>query len=487
MNEENTLNSVIRKACESIKSKGVKKSIIQTLKLISDYIEQVRVIGMLFWSGYFYQRFAKVCNQKDRIRRNILVISYYSPPYRSLHGTQRLFKFIKYLSRWGWDITLLTSELPDGEPIDETPEMLPSNLHIVRIPGTRLSSNMARRGKFIPDDFIRWVRPAVNKAIEIMEKKKPEVIFSTAPPYSNMIIATICASKGKGIQHVTDFRDPWTKIDVSWVIKGRLLQWMNKKLECEILRRSNRVIMADDLIYKDAFFCEDAKSYDDKIVSISNGYDEEDFRGIPLAPPNSNKMFSISYVGVFYDQETFNNLLSPLIAWANRHPEDMRQVRLLYAGSSSDFFKRAEKLPFQMVNYGFITHREAISLRYKSNIQLFAQPSYFKSHVYSGKIFEMIRTPVPILAITRKDGAVARLLESTRTGYSLPHGQTEKVAVALKQIFDCWKIGEQIYNPDLSMIKRYSRESLAKKLTEILNEPICLKKPDSGCLINIQS
>ena len=46
----------------------------------------------------------------DGVRaRHVLVISYYSYPYRSVYGTQNVGKFIKYLTRLGWTITLVST------------------------------------------------------------------------------------------------------------------------------------------------------------------------------------------------------------------------------------------------------------------------------------------------------------------------------------------------------------------------------------------
>ncbi|MCL7421342.1 MAG: hypothetical protein M8364_10620 [Methylobacter sp.] len=33
-------------------------------------------------------------------KRSILVVSYFSPPYREVYGTQRINKFMKFLTRW---------------------------------------------------------------------------------------------------------------------------------------------------------------------------------------------------------------------------------------------------------------------------------------------------------------------------------------------------------------------------------------------------
>jgi hypothetical protein len=430
-----------------------------------DYIEQTWVIIQLFSSGFFSRKSVANFNETDKTHR-LLIISYYSPPYRSSLGTQRTMKFIKYLSRLNWHITLLTSEIPENEPRDEFSEPFPPNVKVVRIPSTRLYSNLNWKGKFVPDDFFHWVRPALAEILRLIKEEKYSIIYSTAPPYTNLLIGTIASAK-TGICHIPDFRDPWTRIDLGWVIKGSFLNWLNKKLELEVLKRSKHIIMADDLECRNQYFVDKAKSLKVPITSITNGYDEEDFQDITLSKEIDDGMFKISYVGSIYDQATFTNLLEPLLIWANKYPEDMSKVALIYAGKSSSYFNKFEKLPFKLIDYGFLPHKESISLRFESNVQLFTLPSHFKSHLYSGKIFEMIRTPIPILAIVKSDSVVTNLLAKTRTGFAIPQGQSEKSAEILKQLFEDWKAGNRTYNADFQEVEKYSRMALANKLDKV--------------------
>jgi hypothetical protein len=431
-------------------------------QLSKDYIEETLVIIQLFLSGIFSQNSVTNFNKAD-ITPRILIISYYSPPYRSSLGTQRTMKFIKYLTRIGWHITLLTSELPEDEPQDEFSEPFPPIVKVVRIPSTRLYSNLNWQGKFIPDDFFHWVRPALAEVMRLTKEENYSIIYSTAPPYTNLIIGTIASAK-TGIYHIPDFRDPWTRIDIAWVIKGRFLNWFNKKLEYEVLKRSKHIIMADDFEYRDDYFVDKVKLLQVPVISITNGYDEEDFQNTKLPAEMDDGMFKISYIGGFYDPETFSNVLEPLLIWADKYPEDMSKVALIYAGNSSSYFNKLEKLPFNLIDYGFLHHKEAISLRFESNVQLFSQPSYFKSHVYSGKIFEMIRTPIPILAIVKPDSAVTKLLAKTRTGFSIPQQKSEKSAEILKELFEDWKAGKRGYKADFQEVAKYSRMALSNKL-----------------------
>lgn len=434
--------------------------------VLKDYSEQTWVIIELFKHSLLRQKHFNSLNTNKN--RNILIISYYASPYRSSLGTQRTMKYIKYLSHMGWHITLLTSELPENEPTDEYSEQFPANVKVVRIPSTRLYSNLNKIGVFVPDDFIHWVRPSLAAFERLNKEDNYSIIYSTVPPYTNAIIGTIASAK-TGIPHIPDFRDPWTKIDIGWRIKNRFLDWLNKKLEYQVLKQSKHIVMADDLEYQHDYFVDTAQILNNPISSITNGYDEEDFQNInPITDTDKNK-FNISYIGGIYDQETFKNIIDPILIWANKYPKDMNEVSLTYAGSSFSFFTRLDRPPFSIYNAGFLTHNAAISLRFNSNVQLFSQPLYFKPHVYSGKIFEMIRTPVPILAIVKKDSAVTRLITRTKTGFSVPQEQKEKAAEILKQLFEDWKMGNFTYAPDMTEVEKYSRIALANKLNNVFS------------------
>lgn len=421
----------------------------------SDYIEQLRVLYHFIRTTHQPKAFTAA---KAHGRR-MLFVTYFSPPYTSAMGTQRLTKFTKYWTRDGWNITLLTTAPRAGDPVDSQGETIHPDVRVVRTEPAMPKSRLVHQGRFVPDDYFRWVRPAVEALDKLIRTERPDVIVATVPPYSNAIAAAICAAR-HGIPLVTDFRDPWTQIDVVFVIRRKLLRWINAALERRVLRISRLALIADDLHFITDFF-PDGERWRSKVVSVTNGYDEEDFCGTENLNSAAENSFVISYVGGFYDQETFENVVAPLRQWAKQHPEDMSSVRFVYAGGASRMLHAEGALPCTLEDHGFLTHHEAISLRFRSHVQLFGQPSYFKPHVYSGKIFEMIRTPVPILAVTRPDSAPARLVQETRTGVAVAPGDDLAGAVFLKQVFERWKTGGKAPSIDESKIQEYSRGKLA--------------------------
>jgi glycosyltransferase involved in cell wall biosynthesis len=402
--------------------------------------------------------------------RHVLFVSYYAPPYKSRYGTQRVAKFSRYLVRLGWQVTFLTTQPRRDDETDPEGEALDPCIEICHVPAI-VDHPLMRQGALPPDDFVVWSRAAVEGIKTLLESRSITVIVATAPPYTNMLAAAICSVRS-GVPLVTDFRDPWTRIDVVWVLKNALAKRISAFLERRVLGVSARVVMADETRYVSDYFVDGSTTIAGKLISITNGYDEADFEAIeaPDAAPGPTHPFSISYVGGFYSEQNCHAIMNVLGAWASRYPADMRDVVFDYAGGEARHVLSYADVPCEFRDHGYVSHHEAIQLRNRCDIQLFAQPDVIKPHVFSGKIFEMIRIPRPILALTREEGAVARLLAETGTGIALNPGDVAQAARTLKTWFDEWKrTGRVAYGGDRDVIARYSRTSLSKQLSDVLD------------------
>jgi len=439
-----------------------------TKRTVCDISEQMRILLLVIRLG------AVGHSRKPSTaaaRRSVLIVSYFSPPYRSAYGTQRINKFMKFLLRWGWDVTLLTTEPSAPEEQDVKGEGVPKGVHVLRMAAPRQLASLRWSGRIVPDELVHWVRPALVKAQQLVRDRGISVVLATAPPYSNLLVGAICASRC-GLPFVPDYRDPWSMINIPpWYITRPGLRQLNRWMESTVLKSSAKVVITDDIDYVHEYLPVYHESLLSKIVSITNGFDEEDFKG--LSPSGERRAkFTISYVGSVYDEETLNNLIMPFRVWQQSHPADLQDVEFVYAGSHSKFFAQCGALPFYFRDSGYVTHQEAILLRMNSDLQLFSQPRHFKAHVYSGKIFEMLRTGVPILAITRPDGAVAKLIKETNAGFSIAQDNPEAAAAVLKTLFDKWRNGQCPAAPDEAAVNAWSREALAHRLSDTLDEII---------------
>ena len=400
----------------------------------------------------------------------LLMISYYASPYKSVYGTQRLDKFIKYLSRWGWKIVLITTQPPKCQ-IDSDAVPMPSQVEVVRLPQYEPRSGFWK-GLLVPDHFMRWIDPALQASRSIIRERNPSAIFATVPPYSNAVAAALLSME-TGIPLITDFRDAWTRIDTGWVIPNEGLRGLSGLLERVTLAVSEAVVMADEIRYADEFFIGGASRIQHKLHSILNGYDPEDFSAAPTfhARPSAGK-FAVSYVGTLYDDETVTRIRRAFEQWQAAFPAEFDDVEFHYAGASSGFFDDHAFRPAYLRDHGYLSHRDAIALRMSSSAQIFCLPPRFKPHVISGKIYEMMRVPAPIVAITSPSGTVARFLDQTGTGIVASRDDPDCAAQALRELYLAWKSGRPAAVRRDEAARQFSRESQARQLSSVIEEVI---------------
>ena len=152
---------------------------------------------------------------------------------------------------------------------------------------------------FIPDARRGWLRYAVQAGKYIIDKEKPDLIFSSAPPYTCALIAMklkryYFKKYGKQIPWISDFRDAWTGYLTSpkrWLIPAAI----DSGYELKTLDKADAVTMVATGI-KDDF---DTKypdvSKNKKYFLIRNGFDSEDYKGIPYGSEEKRKVYCCLY------------------------------------------------------------------------------------------------------------------------------------------------------------------------------------------------
>ena len=409
-------------------------------------------------------------NQDDR---TLLIVSYYSPPYKSIYGTQRIAKFAKYLSKLKWRVVLVTTS-PGSREEAVSDDPLPPEVEVTRIAPVR-SHPFWGNNQIPPDDFVLWIPEAVEAIGKILERTRVSVILATVPPYSNAVAAAICARQFD-VPLVTDFRDPWTRLDFFWGLKRAWAKRVSAGLERMVLKASARVVMADRLEDFAEYFADTTPATRAKTVSILNGYDESDFDSTEEAARKASGerapgRFVVSYVGNLYAREVAAMLIGAFEAWRALCPEDLAHVVFQYAGGQSSYLDGARALPLEFKDFGFVPHKQAIAIRAASDLQLFTLPPSVKSHCLSGKIYEMIRARVPILAFTSSRGAAAELLRLTGAGAVIEPDDRDGAGRSLKQLYDEWVMHGRIAPQSGSVaVEEFSRRALAARLDGVLRE-----------------
>ena len=214
--------------------------------------------------------------RKDSVKK-VLVITYYWPPAGG-SGVQRVAKFCKYLGAFGWEPLVLTvrdgnytgldkSLLHDVEHIQTVyrapswePHAVFNRLTAIRkksanrgaAPSTTSSGGLMqtigeyiRLNLFIPDSRIGWKPQAIRMGSALIRDARPDIIFSSAPPYTPHLIARDL-KRMHGIPWVADFRDPW--LENHAYNRVPRLPWVkqyNRRLEQGVLQEADCITCAN--------------------------------------------------------------------------------------------------------------------------------------------------------------------------------------------------------------------------------------------------
>jgi hypothetical protein len=228
-------------------------------------------------------------------RLRALVIAFDFPPHGAI-GTLRTLRVVQRLAEQNWDVTVLTSDQRSyraGTPVDETLlARVPSSVRVVRATtfrGFEALKRLARRREggamdrgaesaakgraeggalappmslpvesvpnpnllrrtadlidaalAIPDNESGWIAPAVIRGLAACRSSRPDVIYSSAPPWTGQLVARQLAALLR-CPWAADFRDPWAR--APWRDARReFVKRANIVLERAVVNRASAVL-----------------------------------------------------------------------------------------------------------------------------------------------------------------------------------------------------------------------------------------------------
>ena len=121
-----------------------------------------------------------------------------------------------------------------------------------------------------------------------------------------------------------------------------------------------------------------------------------------------------------------------------------------------------------LVHSGYLSHEQALQASQNANLLLLPiGDSPLEKFIYSGKIFDYLRSGVPILAIAPEDSVVDQVLRETRHGQTFRSTQTAEI---IMQEYHRWQSGEKREALHSPLIHKYERKLLTKQLASILDQ-----------------
>jgi len=412
--------------------------------------------------------------------RDILVIAYYFPPM-GMSGVQRTMKFVKYLPEYGWRPTVLTVAPTGYFAQDETmlEELAGRDIEIVRVGSldpnwffrkkgtvkmpselTRKMFQMVSDTFFVPDNKLLWKKKALQKADELFNKKKFEIIFATAPPWTDFLIGMELRYK-YNVPLVVDYRDSWLHNPFKYY-PTPLHTYLNFRLEKKILRSASRIITTNrkvkELILKKHL----TMQYND-IHILSQGFDPEDFP--PDGITRSNGKMKITHAGTFYGKRTPAVFLSAMQKLCAQHPQMRERIEVEFIGKERDDERKyVEKLQLQnIVSFsGYLDHRECVARLYASDILYIAMDNDVQS---PGKLYEYFGARKPILA-SIPDGYLKQTIENSGVGICVAPKNVDEMVKAVAMLYQKFE-RKELPQANEEFVRQYDRRKLTGELSKI--------------------
>ena len=451
--------------------------------------------------------------------KKVLMIAPAFPPITS-SGVFRSLKFAKYLPSFDWKPTVIASYrirawanfALDEKQLTE----LPNEVEVIRIKNTideeletgisekrlndilnfmysilRYNENAAqlflsltkvKEGLrfliFFPCNWLFWAYDVIKYIEANMNIKDFDVIYTTSDPYSDSLVGFYFKEK-YNIPWVADYRDQWTFDPVRPPYNPQnVAQKLLFYLENILLHSASCSLtpLADEHLF---YYVDNFALPKEKIVSITNGYDEADFADFPMHL-NQTEKFTLTYSGTIHNDLSIDSILKSLQILCSKKLIDKKQIQFQLIGKSNmDNMALAKKYGLENIIWqrGSLSHHDALMSNINSNllILLLHDDESYK-RVYTGKFFDYLRSGRPILAIAPEDGVVDKVLKESGHGKAFRSTQTQEIKNFILDEYRKWKNSkknnegiERLYSPT---IKRFERKILTKKLVDVF-EKVC--------------
>ncbi|MDT8323692.1 MAG: glycosyltransferase family 4 protein [Bacteroidota bacterium] len=420
-----------------------------------------------------------------RDTHRVLVIAYYFPPL-GLSGVQRTLKFVKYLPQFGWQPVVLTVEdrgyfakdeslLAELEGLDieviRTPSLDPLHFFrkkgVVRMPSGKSLGLLGKLSQavFIPDNKRGWKKHAVQAALDAVAARPVDVIFATAPPYTDFLIGSEI-KKRTGTPLVVDYRDAWLENPLHFY-PTPLHRALHRRMEQRVLRTADRILSINRPIKERILTGYPFISHGDVSI-LSQGFDQDDFRHVRRQRPQ-NAPLRFLYSGTFYYNRSPEAFLRALRMLFDREPGLVRDVEAHFVGSAREEDQRlVDKLGLTrtVTMHGYLPHREAVQHLVDADV-LWMTIGHGRGEemMSTGKLYEYLGARKPILACV-PEGAAHQTLVRSGAAFFAPPDDSAAIAEQLHTLYALHK-SDRLPVPTYAYVEQFERRNLTGQLATL--------------------
>ncbi|MDD4606732.1 MAG: glycosyltransferase [Patescibacteria group bacterium] len=422
--------------------------------------------------------------------KKVLIISYFFPPSGG-GGIQRTLKFIKYLPKFNWQPFVLTSHQKGYCHLQkEEANQISKNIKIKRtlcpfykfltFPGfskPNLKNFLLRILKwpllfFIPDQFMGWTLTSRLAGLKSILEEKIDLIYTTGPPFSTHLLGNFLKKKTH-LPWVADFRDSWvTNQHLPQNIIFKIQRQILKIYEKKVVQRADMIVCNTEPMRQD-FIQRYSHIKQDKFVTITNGFDSEDFAN--LKSKIKNAKFTLTYTGSFAGLQTPKFFVQALKKLIIDQPDFKKNLLVQFIGNFSQDEQNLFQQPVFKNIVQVIPETNYLStLKYQRQADvllliLSISTDQGGDKIYCGKMFEYLNQPNPILTLVPQPSISADLIKNLQAGPVVEFNNIQGIQQAILNLYQQWQNDTLIRHLPTNKIKKFDRRYLTQHLSQIFD------------------
>lgn len=368
-------------------------------------------------------------------RGRVLLIGYSFPPVGGA-GVQRPVKWVKYLERAGWNVTVLTVANPSVPVLDESLlNEIPETTRIVRAktwePGYAVKHSLAssktgtasvwkaplRWGKTAvkslaklalqPDPQILWYPHAVAAGTQVLRETPHDAIVCTAPSYTSFLIGRTLKQRF-GLPLILDYRDEWDLSSqyLEHAHRDRWSQWIQERQQRSVLQAADAVVATTQASVDRIGIRLDALQSAAKRVCIYNGYDGEDFVDFDESTNYLGKqgIFRLVYTGTLWNLTDVSPVVRAIEQLAATKPMTASRLEFVCVGRKTpeqqDVLDRLRATSCTVTSEDYCPHNRVLAWMSSADaLCLLLSDVPGAERVVPAKLFEYLASRRPMLTV----------------------------------------------------------------------------------------
>lgn len=463
--------------------------------------------------------------QTPHAARRVLLVAYNFPPVGGA-GVQRPVKWVKYLKRWGWDVTVLTTLNPSVPARDESLLAdVPTDVRVVRArtwepdyhtkqnlisaahdaAPSRLQQfkgavrNLIRRTVKValqPDPQVLWNHHAIRAGARVLNEQPHDAILVTAPAYSSFFVGA-ALKRRFGLPLVLDYRDEWD-------LSGKYLEnaqrdWVSRtvqeRMQRHLLRQADAVVATTRRSTRALTERLEALQHLIPAQCIYNGFDAEDFAETDDQTPSEGRIcgslirqpdegvFRLVYTGTLWNLTDIEPLVRAIEELHTVRPDLAGRLELVCVGRKTPeqqaVLQRLNRTTVGLESIDYCDHSTALQwLQSAHGVCLLLSDVPGAERVVPAKLFEYLAVRKEILAIA-PGGETAELVRHFFPQGHFTPSSTRLISEWLASHIGAGGIGAGLAFTNEQDLLEFSRESQAGQLASLLDS-LVMASEDPG-------